>query len=186
MKFLTPKIFVRINEGSNDEAQQLYAEWEAAGRAGRAHNAAIKDRIPPKLAEFIDAICLHDAEWMGLNVSPSGNGSHAPVAAINVRQGDDVVSMVYDLYEEPLWSGPTPESRIWTDDEQLICLYDEIDLLNDARFSHEILLSNGRVVRLVFCHFSFSPTDGAYLGRKQGSVLSELRNPRQGHRRRGQ
>lgn len=155
MKFLTPELFVRMNEAADAEAERLDAEWEAAGKAGRSHDAAIRDRIPPKLAAFIDAICLHDAEWLGLNVSPSRNGGHAPIAVINVRQGGDVVSMAYDLYEEPQWSGPEHQSRIWTDDEQLICLYDEIDLLDDARFSHEILLSNGKVVKLVFCHFDF-------------------------------
>lgn len=155
MKFFTPELLIRLNEANGPTAEQAYADWDAAGQAAKNHDASIRHRIPPKLAEFIDTVCLHDAEWMGLNVSPSHNGTHAQAAVINVRQGDDVVSMVYDLYEEPHWSGPTPASRIWTGDEQLICLYDEIDVASDAQFSHEILLSNGKIVRLVFCHFNF-------------------------------
>ena len=160
MKFLTPELFIRINEATDDEAERLDAEWEAAGQAGRAHYAEIMDRIPPKLAEFLGAVCLHDAEWMGLNFAPARNGSQAPAAVVNVRQSDNVISLVYDLYEEPHWSGPSPKSPVWTDDEQLICLYDEIDLLNDAMFSHEILLSNGKIVRLVFFQFNFAVSRG--------------------------
>jgi hypothetical protein len=155
MKFLTPELFVRINEGSDDEAERLDAEWEAAGQAGRSYYTEIKDRIPLKLAEFVGAVCMHDAEWMGLNVLPRRGSVQAAVAAINVRQNHEVLTLVYDLHEEPQWSQPTPESHVWTDDEQLICLYDEVELLNDTTFSHEILLSNGKIVRLVFFQFDF-------------------------------
>ncbi|MGH7140569.1 MAG: hypothetical protein ACREHD_32950, partial [Pirellulales bacterium] len=90
-----------------------------------------------------------------LNVSLGHNGEQLPVAVINVRQKNDIISLAYDLYEAPQWSGPSPASRFWTDDDQVIWLYDEIALLNDTKFSHEILLSNGKVLRLVFFQFSF-------------------------------
>jgi hypothetical protein len=155
MKFLSPELLVRINEAESEEAEALYEQWEAIGQAERAYYAEIKDRIPPKLAEFIDSLCLHDADWMGLNVAPSHDGSQLDVAAINVRQQDNIITLVYDLLEEPQWSGPTPESRIWSED-QVIWLYDEIGLVNDTTFMHEILLSNGKVLRLVFFQFNFS------------------------------
>jgi hypothetical protein len=154
MKFLSPELFVRINDAEGDEAESLYEQWEANGQAARAYYAEIKDRIPPKLTDFIGTLCLHDADWMGLNVAPSHNGQ-LDVAAINVRQQDNIITLVYDLYEQPQWTGPSPESRIWSD-EQVIWLYDEIGLLDDTRFTHEILLSNGKVVRLDFFQFNFS------------------------------
>lgn len=154
MKFINPNLLVRMNETDDDEEhERLDAEWEADGEAGIAHYAQIKDRLPPKLAEFIDTVCLHDAEWMGLNVSPGFNGTQSPVAVINVRQGDKIFSLIYDLYEEPQWSPPIP-SHIFSE-EQLTCLYDEVDLVDDVTFTHEILVSNGRILRLVFFQFIF-------------------------------
>lgn len=154
MRFMGPAQFIRMNEAADDEEDLLDSEWEASAQAARAHYGAIKDRLPPKLAEFIAATCVHDAEWMGLSISSRGNGGGPQVAVANLRLDDDVLSLVYDLYEPPQWSDPIP-STVWTDDEHLICLYDEIDLMSDAKFSHEILLSNGRVVRFVFFQFDF-------------------------------
>ncbi|HEX5443417.1 MAG TPA: transposase [Pirellulales bacterium] len=115
MRFICPELFVRINEACHDEAESLYQSWEAIGQEGRAYYLSIKDRIPPKLAEFNNAICLQDAEWMGISESPSRKGTHGPVAVINIRQNNDVVSLVYDLYEEPRrnWNGGTAGSRNW-------------------------------------------------------------------------
>lgn len=155
MRFISPDLLVRINEEQSDDAERLYAEWESLGQAGRAYYAQIKERLPPKLVEFINTVCLHDAEWMGLNVSPSFDGRQAPVAVINVRQNDQVLSLIYDLHEQPQWSARIEASIFSADDDQLICLYDEVDLLNDAMFSHEILLNNGRILRLVFFQFNF-------------------------------
>jgi hypothetical protein len=156
VRFINPDLLVRMNETDHDEeVERLDAEWEANGQAGRAHYEQIKEQLPPKLVEFTNTVCLHDAEWMGLNVSLSSNGSHGPVAVINIRQNDDVLSLIYDLYEEPQLSAPIQAKMFSAGDEQLICLYDEVDLLNDVKFSHEILLSNGKIVRLVFFQFDF-------------------------------
>lgn len=155
MKHTYPDLLVRINDAEGEEAEALYDQWDANERAARAYYAGIKGRLPPKLVEFAEMLCLHDADWMGLNVLPSRDGNRLDVAAINVRQQDNVITLVYDLLEEPQWSGPEPASRIWSN-EQVIWLYDEIGLLNDTTFTHEILLSNGKVLRLVFFQFNFS------------------------------
>ncbi|HVA51824.1 MAG TPA: hypothetical protein VNH11_36115 [Pirellulales bacterium] len=155
MKYTSPELLVRINGAEGEEAEALYDQWDANERAARAYYAEIKARLPPKLVQFAETLCLHDAEWMGLNVSPSHDGNRLDVAAINVRQQHNIITLVYDLLEEPRWSGPEPASRIWSE-EQVIWLYDEIGLLNDTTFTHEILLSNGKVLRLVFFQFNFS------------------------------
>jgi hypothetical protein len=172
VRFISPDLYVRINEERGPDSERLYDEWDALGEAGRAHYARIKGRLPPKLAEFIDTVCLHDAEWMGLNVSSPVEGAHESVAVINIRQDNNVLSLVYDLYQEPQWSTPI-QSRIFSD-EQLICLYDEVDLLSDVMFSHEILISNGRILRLVFFHFDFFVSRALFAIPKEAITATNL------------
>lgn len=169
MKFTSPELLVRINDAKGEQAEVLYDQWGANERAARAYHAEIKDRLPPKLAQFAEAFCLHDADWMGLNVSASHDDKRLDVAAINARQQDNVITLIYDLLEKPQWAGPDPSSRIWSE-EQVIWLYDEIGLLNETTFTHEILLSNGKLLKLVFFQFNFS-VNGS-LSNIPGSALS--------------
>src|SRR5262249_46625883 len=58
----------------------------------------------------------------------------------------------YSVTQEPTVEIPHPAKAFH--EVQPIWLYDEIDLVQPGVFSHEILLSNGRVIRLVFQEFA--------------------------------
>ena len=58
------------------------------------------------MQQFCETFCLHDAEVLGMNVSGGDNGARTPVAVISVRQDNQLIWLVYDLYEQPRITTP--------------------------------------------------------------------------------
>lgn len=77
MKYLTPELYVKVNEAKNDEVEGLYQQWSAAGANARAHLQQIKHKLPPKMQQFYETLCLHDAEFLGMNTSGGDYGLYA-------------------------------------------------------------------------------------------------------------
>ena len=153
MKYLTPELYVKINAANDDEVERLYEQWNAAGANARAHLQQIKNKLPPKMRQFCDSICLHDAEVVGIDVSGGMNGTRTPVAIISVRQENKLIWLVYDLYDEPTITRPVTSDVFVRDPDQRQWLYDEVDVLDEPKYRHEILLSTGELIDLVFFQF---------------------------------
>ncbi len=153
MKFLTPELYVRINEAKDDEVESLYDQWNAAGANARAHLQQVKDKLPPKMQQFFDTLCLHDAEIVSFDVSGGEHGARTPVAIIGVRQDTKLIWLVYDLYEEPTITTPVVSDVFVSDPDQRQWLYDEIDVLDEPKCRHEIFLNTGEVIELTFFQF---------------------------------
>ena len=153
MKYLTPERYVEINQASDDEVERLYDEWNAAGAEARAHLRQIKSQLPPKLQQFCETFCLHDADVVGIEMSGGGDGVGTPVAIISVRQENELLWLIYDLYDEPAISRPVASDLFAGDAAHRQWLYDEVDLVDECRFRHEILLSTGEVIDLLFFQF---------------------------------
>ncbi|MGH7201299.1 MAG: hypothetical protein ACREJB_11890 [Planctomycetaceae bacterium] len=161
MKHLTPQLYVDINTAADDRIEALYEQWEAAGANARADFLRIKNDLPPNFVELWQTRCLHDAEVLGINVSGGTSGAGVPVAVVNVRQGDDVLGLVYDLLHEPRRSVPVSSDVFTSDESSVTWLYDEIEVLSDSAFRHEILLSTGEVLALEFFQFGLLVYHGA-------------------------
>ncbi len=153
MRYLTPELYAKINAAQDDEAESLYEQWNAAGATARAHLQQIMDKLPPKMQQFCNTLCLHDAGIVSIDVSGGGNGARTPVAIIGVRQDNRLIWLVYDLYEEPKFTIPVASAAFVSASDQRQWLYDEIDVLDPPACRHEILLSSGEVVELVFFQF---------------------------------
>jgi len=153
MKYLTPELYVKINEAQDDEVESLYEQWNAAGANARAHLQKVKDKLPPKMQQFCDTLCLHDAEIVSIDVSGGDNGTRTPVAIIGVRQDTRLIWLVYDLYNEPTITTPVKSGAFVTGSDQRQWLYDEIDVLDEPKCRHEIFLNTGEVIELVFFQF---------------------------------
>ncbi len=153
MQYLTPELYVEINQADDDKVEELHERWRAAGTDARAHLQQIKDKLPPKMQRFCETMCLHDAEVVGIEVSGSEGGSRTPVATISVRQDNRLICLVYDLYEEPTISIPVASDVFVTDTAQRQWLYDEVDVVDEPRCRHQILLSTGEVIDLWFFQF---------------------------------
>jgi len=167
MKYLTPELYVKINEAQDDEVEGLYDQWNAAGANARAHLQKVKDKLPPKMQQFFDTLCLHDAEIVSFDVSGGDNGTRTPVAIIGVRQDTKLIWLVYDLYEEPTITKPVASDVFVTDLDQRQWLYDEIDVLDEPECRHEIFLNTGEVIDLTFFQFDMfihhSPSQSLHL-----------------------
>ena len=155
MQYLTPELYVEINRADDDKVEELYERWEAAGADARARLQQIKAMLPPRMQRFCETMCLHDAEVVGIEVSGSRGGSRTPVAIISVRQDNRLISLVYDLYEEPTISTPVTSDVFLCDAAQRQWLYDEVDVLDEPRCRHQILLSTGEVIDLCFFEFDW-------------------------------
>ena len=153
MKYLTPELYVKINEASDDEVEGLYQQWTVAGANARAHFQQIKHKLPPKMRQFCETLCLHDAEVLGINVSGGDNGARTPVAVISVRQDNKLIWLVYDLYHEPTITTPVSSDAFVSAADQRQWLYDEVDVGDEPKCRHEILLNTGEVIELVFFQF---------------------------------
>ena len=153
MKYLTPQLYVKINDAKDDEVESLYQQWNAAGANARAHLQQVKQKLPPKMQQFCETLCLHDAEVLGISVSGGDNGAGTPVATISVRQDNDLIWLVYDLYDKPTITTPVPSDAFVSAHGPRQWLYDEIDALDGPKYRHEILFNTGEVIELVFLQF---------------------------------
>ena len=153
MKYLTPELYVKINEAKDDEVESLYQQWNAAGANARAHLQQIKHNLPPKMQQFCETLCLHDAQVLSIDVSGGDNGAGTLVATINVRQDNDLIWLVYDLFDKPTTSMPVLSDAFVIAPGQRQWLYDEIDALDGPRYRHEVLFNTGEVIELAFLQF---------------------------------
>lgn len=105
------------------------------------------------MQQFLDQYCLHDAEVIGVDVAGDENGTRTPVAIITVRLDAELIWLVYDLYEEQNITTPVTSDVFVTDPGHRQWLYDEVDVLDEPKCRHEILLSSGEVIELTFFQF---------------------------------
>lgn len=153
MRYLTPELYVNVNQAKDHQVERLYEQWNVAGARAREHLREVKDKLPPKMQQFHDAFCLHDAEIVNISVSSGHNGTRTPVAMISVRQNTQLIWLVYDLCSEPKITTPVASDVFVKDTDRRQWLYDEIELLDEAHYRHEILLNTGEVVELTFVQF---------------------------------
>ena len=146
MKFFTPDLVARFASEDPSVAHCADQEWESATRRYRKH----LDKLPPKLKEFAESVCLHDAQYLGIS-KIAGPFVEGGPAVVTLKQGEQFIFLVYFLVSEPAWQA-APSTKTFQTNE-LLWLYDEIHVEADGTFLHEILLSNGKVLALHFVSF---------------------------------
>jgi hypothetical protein len=160
MKYFTPELLVRFASEDDEVADRANDEWERAIKRYRRHYKKIEPHLPEPLRKFHADHCLHDADVFGpAKLSASSLPWNVPDVVI-VAQNENTVRpedphallfLRYVVTEEPVVE--IPLRAAYFHEAQPIWLYDEIDLVKPGVYSHEILLSNGRVVRLKFREF---------------------------------
>jgi hypothetical protein len=161
MKYFTPELYVQGNSPDEDVADAAHEAWERAIKRYRRHYKKIEPLLPESVQRFHQQRCLHDADVLGpaeLTV-PSLPWSAKDIVLVvqneNTLIPEDLHTLMflrYAVVEEPRVEIPLPSSAFH--DGQPIWLYDELDVLAPGDYSHEILLSNGRVITLRFQEFS--------------------------------
>jgi len=147
MKYFTPELYLRFKSPNRRVVEKAHDEWEEAIKGYEKHLAKIAKRLTPSTRELAGSLCLHDADYVGLGL-PQPLQRDGSVAYLLLRKQTTEVWLVYLLAQEPLIEevkNDWPFSK-----ERVHWLYDEFDFDAEGRQTHEVLLSNGRIIRLTF------------------------------------
>jgi hypothetical protein len=162
MKFFPPELYVRYCSPDPAVASAAEDEWERAIRRCNRHYKKIKPELPESVRDFLDKQCLHDAEVFAPArlPQPALPGSREDVILVTQNVNtlipaslNTLITLQYAVTEEPLVE--TPVASDVFHQANPIWLYDEFDVLENGVFSHEILLSTGRVLTIRFRAFRF-------------------------------
>jgi hypothetical protein len=164
MRYFTPELLAEGNTADADAVAQVDEAWEEAAERYAQHLAAIEGSLPESLRSFHRDCCLHDAEVYGPAkiMPPNGNGTAAAGdVTLIARRGDAcgpdatraLIILHYRALTDPIISRPTESEAFET--SKPLWLYEEVDIVSPGVYSHEILLSDGRVVKIVFRDFYY-------------------------------
>lgn len=166
MKHFTPELYIKLNDKNSRTAMKAEDQWEKAIEAYRSRISEIRKQLPKAVRDLAEKTCLHDAEYLGLTTVPAPQSCDW-LSFVSVRHHADMVFLLYFSPEEPFIHQPvsnwsfSPENVHW--------LYDEVDIVEENYFLHEILLSDGRILSLRFTAFDMVVVNPHTNGRKDGS-----------------
>jgi hypothetical protein len=159
MKFFTAQLFADLNSNDDEVVEQAEEQWEAARKEYHAHFRRVEKRLPTSLVRLCRMVSLHDSRvqgsasraWVVYENGERGQGSRA-IVSVRLEHAD------FDLFyldpPEPTRLTRPVDSPVFHE-ENVIWLYDEVDCLKGGIFSHEILFSNGNVLRVTFQDFKY-------------------------------
>jgi hypothetical protein len=161
MKFFTPELFVQGNSSDDDVIDYVEAEWERRTKRYKRHYKKIETQLPLILRKFHEEQSLHDADVFAPAFLPRNapwNGREVVIVAqqINTLFAEYINTLAfleYTITADPVITVPV-DSPIFKK-RHPIWLYDEVDLIEPGIFAHEILISDGRVVKIVFSDFNY-------------------------------
>jgi hypothetical protein len=161
MKYFTPELYVQGNSDDDDAVDYVEKEWERRIKRYRRHYKKIEAQLPPMLRKFDVEQCLHDADVFAPALLPANAPWNGPELVIVAQQINTVFPeyvntlaiLQYDITAPPVVEVPV-ESPVFYK-EQPIWLYEEVDVVEPGVFSHEILISDGRVIKVLFRNFKY-------------------------------
>lgn len=160
MQFFTPDLYVRFNSPDDKIADEANDQWEEAIAKYRKHLDRLSAKLPGPVHRLAE-LCLHDAEIVameedgGVVQSTDGVETISPTPGVQIgilsaRQESKAFSILYvlagDIHEQAV-----PQDWPFSAGSKHL-LYDEIDIDGDdpSQFVHRLLLSDGRVLEIVF------------------------------------
>ncbi len=145
MKFFTPELYLDFNSRDRKKVLSAHDKWEHALEAYGAHLRRIGPRLPSRVRELANSLCLHDAEFEDY-LLPTVD--RRPLAILMLRHESESIYLVYMLAKKPQTK---KTKRPWPFSQQpVLWLYDEFDIDVDGFPQHEILLSDGRMLTFRF------------------------------------
>ena len=163
MKYFTPELFVRGNSPDPGEVDRVEEEWEEAIKRYDRHYKKIERHFPAEFQRFNKEQCLHDANFDGpVMVQPFALPWSPRYAMIACRQINTLVPeflntiaiLSYEVTEEPVIAKPI-DAPVFLG-AQPIWLYEEEDVIKPGLYEQEILVSDGRVIKIRFRDFHYS------------------------------
>ncbi len=161
MKFFPPDFYLRFASDDDAVALEAHEEWERRVKRYRRHYKKIEGTLPLKMSQFQTEQCLHDADVFAPavlpNTAPWEEGKVVIVAqqlnTLFPEYANTLAILHYTITSPPVVEVPL-DSPVFKK-VQPIWLYDEVDVVEAGVFSHEILISDGRVVKLLFSDFNY-------------------------------
>ena len=147
MKYFTPELYLRFNSKDRTVAAKANDEWETAIEEYRNHLRQIGPRLVPNVRKLAKSLSLHDAHYLGLRQPKIRHLQH-PIAVLATQAEATTFLLVYTLAREPELRDAKPHWRF--SKKQVHWLYDEFDIDSRGNQQHEVLLSNGKIIKLRF------------------------------------
>ena len=141
MKYFTPKLYSDLNSRDVDVADVADSRWDQAEQEYEARLKEIRALLSDAAKTLADGICLHDVELI-----QQWNDDSQLVLWVGSALSGYVLR--YQLLEPPKLGVPRKSPPFSA--QSVRWLYDEIDTPRKGVYSHEILFSDGRELRVVF------------------------------------
>jgi hypothetical protein len=162
MRYFTRQLYLEFNSADDAVADRADEAWEAAIREYNKHLEGIRNRMPSNVVKLAD-LNLHDAEILSRAEEiqpgtpfylempiPIAYSFWSAVAIVSVRVGDDILSLIYCLWDH-IREDPAPDDWRFSKLREH-WLYDEVDIAAErgGPFVHRILLSSGVELEIPF------------------------------------
>lgn len=141
MKYFTPDLYVRMQSRDSDLADRADDDWDRAVKAYASRREFFRAKAPESVKYLADCLNLHDAEFVDMLESPE-------CVLILAREYRTLYMLDYHPTAAVETSAPY-DSPVFTPYGARF-LYDEIDVECPRNYSHAILLTDGRVLRVRF------------------------------------
>jgi hypothetical protein len=144
MKYYTPELLERCNSSDLDQAYAASQEWEAGIDHYEESLSSWRHRAPEGVRRLLDEFDGHDGLFLGQALL----GRDILRLVIEVDQV--LWKLSYQLLADPKIASPPRTGNLWSQGPVLAWLYDELTCLSAGRFQHEILRSDGSILRIEF------------------------------------
>jgi hypothetical protein len=155
MKFFTPDLLFRFGSEDDATADAANEEWERANDKYLQRLQKIRHLLPRGARSLLRNHCLHDARVVMLGV-PEGHRVISLLLELDTPR-DQGLLLRYDLQKPPALLKHAELAEIGT---PLEWLYDEFDVAKPVQrpvFTHSILFTGGRELRLTFRNLLLTP-----------------------------
>lgn len=164
MKYFTAALYEQFNSRDIDTADAADTLWDQAEARYKVRLSQVRRHLPAAAKALADELCLHDADLINLAASPTD-------ALILARQQNTLFVLGYHL-TAPASIGAPRQSPVFSE-QGVRWLYDEVDMPKRGEFSHDVLLSNGQEIGLVFDEVRVESCEVHPLGTSHKLALTE-------------
>ena len=151
MKYMTPQLYNEINSSVVSIADSADRKWNSNKRRYKHYLTKIQNRIPEQFREFLKKDCLHDATVIDSSVD---NTSHPPSIYKIFAVHDNIgFVLIYKISQIPIFQNTSMDEFLRSSKPEW--MYDEIELLKNGTFQHQIFFSDGKLLNINFFDFFY-------------------------------
>jgi hypothetical protein len=154
MKYMNPDLIIRSRSENEDVADEACVQWEQAIKAYNSRIETVRPQLTESIRQFLDTICLHDAHFVRVVLSPGQRKLSLLLEEHGHENGPNRSKFVLTYY---ILSAPKivrhPGQLTVDEADWRWVLYDEIDLYQTdliRAYTHSLLFTGGWELQLLF------------------------------------